>query len=157
MITKIPNKIALLIVFTLAIFLGASFWLMGKKMDSSVNKAIQPKIAVDKKIDQKANICEIKAYTGEAKIRVWKDKSGILHVAEADLALLPHNGNTKNINPKMKIVDMTPDLDSKLSKTTQDKMSEIIIKGYAETCNGVALACLDYQDGIFRPHLRPNL
>jgi len=95
--------------------------------------------------------CKPRAFTGEANIKGWYTNDGsqkLIQIAKEDLPKLPVDKNDK-----IKIVDASPDVEKKLEKSTEKKPGEITITGFADPCNGVSLASINYKDGIFRPYM----
>jgi hypothetical protein len=101
--------------------------------------------------NQTKNNCQAHAYQGEAKIKVWpimENEEKILMVTDEDMAKIPVENE-----PRMKLIDADPVLEKKLSGASEKNPVEIKISGFATQCDGISLASLEYQEGIFRPYL----
>lgn len=99
--------------------------------------------------------CKPRAFAGEANIRGWYTNDGsqkLVQIAKEDLSKLPD----ENKSDKIRIVDANPDIEKKLEKSTEKKPGEITITGFADLCNGVVLASINYKDGIFRQYMAPK-
>jgi hypothetical protein len=125
----IPTTAGLIIVILVILAFG-SFYFFSNKQDISFSP-----------IETNSQKCQPRAFAGEAKIKGW-------YVADEDLPKLPVNEN------KIQVIDITPDMEKKLKKSTENKPEEITITGFAVPCNDVALASISYKDGIFRPFLK---
>lgn len=154
--TIIPSHIALAIVIILASIATITI-LVGNyqlnKLDSAndISSPIPVKIAKD---------CSVKAFTGQAQIHVWpatEEVKGIVAIKDEDINQLPpFVGKTdiKEKNLKVKIIDLTPEIETMLSSATQDNPAAIKIQGYLSRCQDkIALASIEYKDKIFSSHL----
>lgn len=157
---KISGRLAIEIILLLAILVGG----ITLFMMNSINYDYLGKNYAPAKKNIAENSCKVHAYKGEVKIRGWYDKSGgewLLIVSDEDINKLPQYDGTeeyKTKNQQIKLVDATPEMEKKLSKTSQKKPETITITGFATRCEGspLAFASLLYKDGIFRPYLGMN-
>ena len=153
---KIPSSIAILIILAIAIVLGASFWTIGKKLETT-------KMASNPKFSKSAEpACAAHAYSGEAKVRGWfadDKKSGkerIFQIIEEDIKLLPKYDGTDEFrkqNSQFKLVDVDLKAEKTLKNASEKKPATVTITGYMQPCDGMRLASLNYKDGIFRNYL----
>jgi len=154
---KISTQLALVIVFTLAIFFGFTFWIMNK--GNNTQQSNVSSVVPDEKITQQPQPekCQIKAYASKsAKVKLWMDENKSIHIADESLSMLPNYSDTKefkNENAIVKIIDISSQVEKKLTASSAAKPAEVDITGYAKTCKGFALACLNYKDGIFGDYL----
>lgn len=153
--TIIPSHIALTIVVILA-SIAAITILVGNYQLNQLNSAIRDNPIPVKVADE----CSIKAFAGQAQIHVWpvaEEAKDIVSIKDADISQLPpFVGKTdiKEKNLKVKIIDLTPELEATLASATQDNPAAIKIQGYLSRCQDkIALASLEYKDKIFSNHL----
>lgn len=103
--------------------------------------------------------CAVHAYKGNVEIKGWlveENQEKFIRVAEKDLINLPmYNGTAefKNNNLKIKVIDITPQLESKLKKSSKENAVTVPLKGYLTRCQDVPLASINYREGIFRSYL----
>lgn len=156
--TVIPSHIALTIVAILtsiaiiAILVGDYQLNQLAKMDSTIiNNPVPIKIADD---------CNMKAFAGEAQIHVWPADTkikDIVAIKDEDINQLPpaiRDKQSKEKNLKVKIIDLTPELEATLASATKDAPAAVKIQGYLSRCQDkVALASIEYKDKIFRNYL----
>lgn len=155
--TIIPSHIALAIVVilasiaTVAILVG-NYQLNQLNSTTSIDNPIPVKVATKE--------CSMKAFAGQAQIHVWpavKESKDIVFIKDEDINQLPpFVGKTdiKEKNLKVKIIDLTPAIETTLASATVDSPATIEIQGYLSRCeNKIALASLEYKDKIFRNHL----
>lgn len=146
---KIPTAAGFIIVLIAAtafliIFLN-SYW--------SYKDAATTVIA-DQTKSKNGSDCKPRAFAGEANIRGWyanDDSQKLIQIAKEDLPKLPVYKNDK-----IKVVDATPGIEKKLKNSTEKNPGEITITGFADLCNGVALASISYKDGIFHSYMVPE-
>lgn len=106
-----------------------------------------------------AKSCTAHAYKGNAKVSGWlveENHEKFLRIAEKDLVELPQYDGTeefKNNNSKVKVIDITAQIENKLKKSSEKNLVSIPLKGYLTRCQGVPLASINYQEGIFRSYL----
>lgn len=95
--------------------------------------------------------CKERVFKGKAQINVWQDKENgktIINVEKKDLDKLPFPEAQKFV-----LIDLDPNTQKKLSKSSQEKPTQIEITGFAKKCSGINLASLEYKKGIFSSYL----
>jgi hypothetical protein len=144
---KIPTAAGFVIILIAsAIFLSIFLYSYESYKDSAALVTADPG-----KTKSESN-CQPKAYAGEASIKGWYTNDGsqkLIQVAKEDLSKLPLADNDK-----IKIVDASPNVEKNLKNSTEKKPGQITITGFANMCNGVALASINYKDGIFRSYFK---
>ncbi|MDR3582788.1 MAG: hypothetical protein P4L62_00290 [Candidatus Pacebacteria bacterium] len=145
---KVSSNLAIAIVLVVAMALGAYVWIQGNSVQSEDYPTAN--IAVAK--NQNFSPCSAHTYQGEADVHVWqtqKDGDNIIEVAPADLAKLPTDKNTE-----FQLADITPDLQNKLTASSEKNPIEVTVTGFMTRCNNqAAVAALNYKDGVFKPFL----
>jgi len=153
---RVPTGISVAII----LFLTAAVVLVWRNIYASVIDAgasannIQTSGAVIAK--SKPAKCKPKAFAGNEKIRGWYvdgDSQKLFQVSKEDLGLLPVPTDGSERVSKLKLIDIDPVLDKKLSASSEKNPQSITIEGYALPCDGNALASLNYKDGIFSSQL----
>jgi hypothetical protein len=155
---RIPTGIGLAIIFFLAAVVLFAWKNLYQSIAEIENDSIQTQIFMTKNKE-----CKPRAFTGEAKIKGWyvtEDSEKLFQVAKENIGQLPvTNGDPQygEKDSKLKLVDITPEMEKKLVKSSEENPQSITIKGYALPCEGNrAFASLDYKDGIFKSLLGLN-
>lgn len=100
---------------------------------------------------QKSTTCKAHAFQGSTEVSVWKImKNGkvFLRVSKADIPKLP----IKNIED-FQLIDPTPEIEEKISSSSEKEPFNLSISGFASLCNGTNLVCTSYKDKIFNPYI----
>ena len=145
----IPTRFAIFLVLIIA-FAVSAFVL--KKIDSlKESGGSDYQLAAIPKNNSEKNSCRVRAFQGEAEIKVWQaveNEEMVLKVAGEDLAKLPVDEKSN-----FKLIDSDSEIEKKLAASSEEKPVKISISGYFDRCEEVPLASLEYKDGIFRPYL----
>ncbi len=140
----ISSRLAISLLIAIVVVFSTYLWFENQTLKYPVLKAqtIQ---------SHQKTLCKNKAFQGNTTIKVWQIKKGtkiILKIANDDLTKMPSKKITK-----IKLIDPSPQLLKTLASTSSKNPVKINLTGVAIPCNGTALACLNYKDGIFRPYL----
>jgi hypothetical protein len=143
---KISSALAIFIIILLALILGLIIWFAS----SSIKDTDSPTISLRSQKIKKEH-CEVHTYAGEATIEVWQVKEGgkeSIKVKQEDLSKLP----SVNLDT-LQLIDSNEEIQEKLLGSSEDNPVEITISGFANKCDTIFLASLNYSDGIFKPFL----
>jgi hypothetical protein len=124
-------------------------WWKNKCFDELINTNNFSKRQAAKKKSGLASCPRV--FEGEAEIRVWQtetDGETVLKIADEDTTLLPQK-ECDYLN----LVDLDPELEAKLSKSSEKNPVKIKITGFAKKCSGNFIASVNYKNGIFKPFL----
>ena len=157
---KISSRLALEIILLLAV-LVAGLAIIKTSVFDSENNTTGFFFTKRSEKKQKNDSCKKHVYMGEAKIKGWYteiDGEWLFVISDEDLKKLPKYDDTeeyKEKNKQIKLIDVTPEIEKALVKTSEKKPQTITIKGYATRCEGApsAFASLEYKEGIFREYL----
>lgn len=152
--------------FIIIIVVAVLAWINIIHLNSDIDIAVlenNPRFHVfPKKNPPKEKECAIHAYQGEAAIKVYyvpnseKENDWSVKIAEDDWNKLPvkiENENFSGQFQQLKLVDIDKSLQNKLAKSTAQDPISITITGYATRCDDIALASINYEEGIFHPYL----
>lgn len=147
----VSTPLSITLIAISAIFVAAYALTTGHSLTFPADDQIFAMRNLPKKSASDPAICQVHAFQGEAKVSAWKIMKGdkaMVQVAAADVPKLP----SKDID-NFELIDTTPELEKKLDSSSEEKPVKIAISGFATKCDGTALACLSYKEGIFRPYL----
>jgi len=97
------------------------------------------------------NACHVRAFQGSAEVDVWQTVENdrmVLKIDPKDAVKLP----LKEAQG-FQIIDPTPALQEELADSSESAPVRVKISGFADLCEGIYLASLDYKDGIFKPYI----
>lgn len=138
---KISTSITAIIIIFILIILASLFKGYNDDIKPVVSQKAEPK---------EQSKCVPRAFAGEAKVKGWyveEDNKKLVKIASSDLAKLPLEKD------KVRIIDADQNTDKKLSNSSEEKPASLTITGFADLCNGVALASINYKDKIFQPYM----
>ncbi|GEM_PF-1608482 len=149
----VSTPISIAIISALAIFVATEMIVKSQEVTfSGDNQAvITQALAKNKTAAATAADCKVRAFQGEAKISAWKimkNNKLMVQVAAADVVKLPSH-DVDNFE----LIDATPEIAKKLAASSKENPVEIALSGFATKCDGTALACMTYTDGIFKSYL----
>lgn len=145
--TRINTRLSIIVVALFAFLVGAYALIR----DAGFNPATGEQTLALRKSFKKSNACRVHAFQGSAEISVWqitKDGKTFLQVDKKDIYKLPVN-NAEDF----KLIDPTPELEEKITASSENNPVKLSISGFATFCDGTNLACASYRDGIFRPFI----
>jgi hypothetical protein len=143
---KISSALAISIILLLSLILGLIIWFSNDTIHEHTNTVIL--FGTQKPKKEK---CEVHAYVGDVTIKVWQIKEGgkeTVRVKREDLSKLP----SANLDT-LQLIDSNNEIKEKLLSSSEDNPIEITISGFANKCDKLFLASLNYSNGIFRPYL----
>lgn len=142
---KISSRLAIFFIIFLAVFVTVYTWVNVNDFDPEAQNEMT------RDVSPSSGLCKARAFKGMAKIKVWqtvKNDRVVLAVSSDDTEKLPLKSASD-----FQLIDPTPEVEKKLSKSSQDEPVELKISGFASLCNGMYLASLEYKDGIFKPYI----
>jgi len=156
---KISGRLAIEVILLLSILVGGYALIGSGMLDSNSGVKNSAPTKAGKVADTADNSCKTHAYEGEAKIRGWYVNDGndwLLVVSDEDMGKLPNYDGTEEYrlkNKKIKLVDVTSQIEKKLKLTSEKKPQTVTITGYVIRCGGVPLASIEYKEGIFKKYM----
>ena len=144
----ISSRWAIGLLITIVVVISAYLWFENASFQNE-NLSTAPKAQALQ--NTLKTTCKNHAFQGNTIIKVWPIKKGaptILKIDPTDIAKMPSAKITE-----IKLIDPSPQLVKTLASTSSKNPVKINLTGVAIPCNGTALACLNYKDGIFRPYL----
>jgi hypothetical protein len=161
---KISSRLAIEIIALLAILVGGyaliGSGIFGEGEISNIGTISPMPTKNSREVAVKNNnSCKTHFYKGEAEISGWyvnTDDEWFLVVSDVDIEKLPKYDGTEEYklkNKKIKLVDVTSQIEKKLKLTSEKKPATITITGYMTRCEGVPLASLEYKENIFKKYL----
>jgi hypothetical protein len=105
------------------------------------------------------DICSIPVFQGKSKVNAWyvygkgyeNKNEWLLKIAdgyESKLPLLEKNRTRKDFHLKVKLQDISDELENKLKKASQENPVEVEISAYLAYCDGIPLASLQSAEKI---------
>lgn len=152
---RINTHLALIVILFLAIGVTVYTLLSSRNIESEISNSSKKQEVLKptpKKQEQKQNTCQARAYEGAAEVRVWQKEETekmILQVSSEDAIKIPPKNDAS-----FQLIDPTPELEQKITKSSEKNPVKIKISGFATLCDGTYLASLEYKEGIFRPYIK---
>ena len=143
---KIASELAIGIILLIAIIVGGIFWVSKQKQSMIKDQPPQAvqylkKKPIVKNTDQIIDSCKSHYYEGESKVHGWiastdqnDEKSIIVRIKNEDVKDLPIKNTENSENFTVKLIDPTEQVKNSLSLATEEKPTELTLKGYAEIC-----------------------
>lgn len=105
------------------------------------------------------DICTIPVYEGNTVVHGWyvydlnyeKKKEWLLRIADEDVSKLPlfeNNKNSKDFHLRVRINNLSPELEKKLKKASEKDPVEVQISRYLAYCEGVPIASIESAENI---------
>ena len=105
------------------------------------------------------DLCTIPVYEGSAVIHAWyvydlnyeKKKEWLLRIADDDRSKLPlfeSNQNRKEFHLRVRLDNLSPEMDKKLKNASAENPVEIQISRYLAFCEGVPIASIKSAENI---------
>lgn len=105
------------------------------------------------------DICTIPVYEGNTVVHGWyvydlnyaKKKEWLLRIADEDVSKLPlfaDNKNSKDFHLRVRLNNLSPDLEKQLKKASEKDPVEVQISRYLAYCEGVPIASIESAENI---------
>jgi hypothetical protein len=170
---KIGSEFAIGAILLLVIIVGGYFWLDSRNQMSRlenedallsansikpVQKNPAPASSGDE-VKQTANVCETHYYEGKEQIRGWSvsdssDNAGgiMVQISAEDIKKLPMGNSEEFVanGNEVKLIDPTEKVTKQLENASQENPAEIILQGFAMTCQQPPLVSIQPATTAFK-------
>ncbi|MEI7621838.1 MAG: hypothetical protein WCJ51_04885 [Candidatus Moraniibacteriota bacterium] len=163
--TKVSSEFAIVVVFLLAVVVGFIFWQKNNEEIQAATLSTSEKPSVERKIktlkdknEDVSKTCKSRYYEGLIEIAGWfvsQDEGGIVIAVKKDeISKLPNTDSSQYIAEdggfKLKLVDPTEEIASKIKASSKEKPATFTVKGYAEICQQPPLLSIQKATVAFK-------